>query len=92
MEEETNYDEGREEEDTPPVKKKQRTETMVLDDEEADLASALRPIRRTKQAESKFNDDETGSQDGGDSGVAVDDFSGDGAEFEENGVCLHFST
>lgn len=90
MEEETNYSEGHEEEDTPPVKKKQRMETMALDNEEADLASALRPIHMTKQAESKFNDDETGSQDGGDSGAAVDDFSGDGygAEFEDNGVCL----
>jgi hypothetical protein len=88
MQEETNEDEEDEEEDSPPTKRV-RSETMVLDDDEVEIASGLRPIRGTSQA--------AGSQDGGDSGVggesdAVEDDGDDGhiAGFEDNGVCLSF--
>jgi len=93
MEEETNGDEISEE-DSPPSKRR-RTETMVLDDEETKIASGLRPIPGISRAVSHFAEDETQSQDGGDSGAEkeegpVDDLCGDGldAGFKDNGVCL----
>lgn len=90
MEEETNEDEISEE-DFPPSKRR-RTEPMVLDDEETEIASGLRPIPGTSRAVSRFEEDETQSQDGSDSGVEKEGDAVDGvgldAGFQDNGVCL----
>jgi hypothetical protein len=90
MDEEGNESEGSHEEDSLP-KKKIRTEAMVLDAEETEIASGLRPIQGTSRTASQFEQDETGSQGGG-SGA---DVNGEGAGevddldngFEDNGVC-----
>lgn len=85
MDEEANEGEGSQEEDNPPTKRV-RTEAMVLDCDEVDIASGLRPIQGTSRA----------AQDKDDSGAEGDgersndfDFSGDGrgTGFEDNGVC-----
>jgi hypothetical protein len=93
MDEEINDEEGFEEEESPPAKRL-RTETIVLDEEEAEIASGLRPILGTERAAPQLEEDDTGSQNGGDSGEggAVEDLRGDGygAGFEDNGVCLSF--
>ena len=96
MDEETNGKEGSEEEDSPPAKRT-RTGTVVLDDEEAEIVSKLRPILHvgTSQAVSQLEERQTRSQDGGDSGAEIerdDDVSGDeyGGGLEDNGVCHSF--
>lgn len=93
MEEEAKEEEG-DEEDSPP-KKRVRTGIMILDEEEADIASGLRPIQKKRPSVSSLQEDMDGSQIGPDSGAengegTVDDHSGDGhgVLFENNGVRL----
>ena len=98
MEKESNGDEGDEEMDPPPAKRF-RTEAMILDEEEADIASGLRPVHETRKDVSHLEEDTTISQDlsfvGSEDelysegvGDAVNNYRGDGGtEFENNGVC-----
>ena len=92
-------DEEEEDEDeelyTQPSKK-QRTETMVLDEEEAEIASGLCPVHETSRGALQLEKDvdsagaESEGNGEGDGGVggAVDDYSGDrGTGFENNGAC-----
>jgi len=101
MDEELDDDEDSQEEVLPPAKRF-RKEPMVLDEEEAGIASGLRPICGTSEAASRLEQDETQSQDGDagapaevygegakQGGGVVDDFRGDGNDvgFSDNGVC-----
>lgn len=98
MEKESNRDEG-DEEMNPPSPKRFQTEAMILDEEEADIASGLRPIHETRKDVSHLEEDMTISQDldsvgtedelyGEGVGDAVNNYSGDGGtEFKNNGVC-----
>ena len=80
-----------------PSPKRRRTETMVLDEEEAEIASGFRPVHETRRDASQLEEDKTISHDvdsagaegeGGGVGGAVDDYSGDGGSgFENNGAC-----
>jgi len=94
-------DEDSQDEVFPPAKRV-RKEHMVLDEDEAGIASGLRPMLGTSEAASRFEQDETERQDGDagaqaevngggikQGGGAVDDFSGDGNDtgFSDNGVC-----
>jgi hypothetical protein len=95
MQEEANEDEENQDEDSPPSKKT-RTESLVLDDEEAKIASGLRESSRAASQLERYNrtqdgvsgmgeGDDEGSEQGG---SAVDDYSGDGVTgFEDNEVC-----
>ena len=58
--------EGSQEEDTPPAKRIQ-TEAMVLDADEVEIASGLRPI----QDETRSQDGDSGSNDFDDDGHTV---------------------
>jgi len=94
MEEEAKDDEDSEEEGSP-LKKRVRTGVMVLDNDEANIASSLRPIQRKRPSISPFQEGTDGNQNSGDSGKekeggTVDDYSGDGlgVVFENNGVRL----
>ena len=94
MEEEAKDDEDSEEEGSP-LKKRVRTGVMVLDNDEANIASSLRPIQRKSPSISLLQESTDGSQNSGDSGKekeegTVDDYSGDrlGVVFENNGVRL----
>lgn len=101
MEEEADDDEEDEELYSHPPKKR-RTEPMVLDEEEAEIASGLRPVHETRQDASQLQMNKTISEDvdsagaesegnveaNGGVGGAVDDYSGDGGTgFENNGAC-----
>jgi hypothetical protein len=95
MEEEINEDEGSQEDEDSPPSKRIRTETMVLDEEENEIASGLRPIHETSRVPSQLEQDKTRSQYGNsgsgsedEGGGGVDDHNGDGhTGFEDNGVC-----
>lgn len=88
---EAEADENDEEGFPPP--KRIRTEAVVLDDEESEIASGLRPI---SQVGSQLDQDvDSAGADGGgeeesDEGEGlVDDYSGEGHNgFEDNGVCF----
>jgi hypothetical protein len=90
MQEEANGDEENEEEDSRPSKKT-RNESIVLDEEEAQIASGLRESSRqvamdrarSEDVDSRMDadDDEQGEQ----VGAAIDDYGG--TEFDNNGVC-----
>ena len=100
MEEEADDDEEDELNSRPS--KKICTEAMVLDDEEAEIASGLRPLREASRDASQLEKDKTISEDvdsagaesegnaegNGGVGGAVDDYSGEGGTgFENNGAC-----
>ena len=70
-----------------PPSKKVRSETLVLDDEETEIASGLRPIKRRSAAIQSDEDDAgslNGNQNDGDidveGGDAVDDFRHDAVD------------
>lgn len=96
MEEEADEDEEDEGLHSPPHKKI-RTENIVLDEEEAEIASGLRPVHETRRDAPQLEEDMTMGQDvdsagsegeGGGGGGAVDDYNGDRSTgFENNGVC-----
>jgi hypothetical protein len=90
MEQEGNDDEGIQDEDIPHAKRI-RMEAMVLDADEIEIASGLRPISSIHRAVSHLPEDEARNQDG-DSGAQgegdMGDSNDDGAiGFEDNGVC-----
>lgn len=89
-EEEEDDNEGLEEEYRPT--KRIRSETMVLDAEEAQIASNLQPIHTTSGTVQPLDEDEIGMLDFEDEkeGGAVGDISGEhgAAVFEDNGVYL----
>jgi hypothetical protein len=82
-----------EEEGFPPPKRI-RTEAVVLDDEESEIASGLRPISRVgsqldQDVDSAGADGEGEGEESDQGEGAVDDYSGDGRNgFEDNGVCF----
>jgi hypothetical protein len=102
---EENDEENEDQEDDVHPRKRTRTKSMVLDDEEAEIASGLSLARpETRQDASQLELDRTRSQDVGSAGIddeneddvrggeqAGDDYSGDGhTGFEDNGVCPFF--
>jgi hypothetical protein len=92
MDEEANEDEG-DEDMCSPSPKRIRTEPLALDDEEAEIASGLRPVHGTSQVASQLEEDKTMGQDDDSAGAedeadAVNEYSGDGGTgFENNGAC-----
>lgn len=102
MEEEGDEDDINLEEESPPPKRI-RTETLVLDEDEAEIASGLRPLPETSRHATQLEKDKTTIEDAesagaesesnveGNGGVggAVDDYSGGGGTgFENNGACF----
>ena len=90
MQEESNGDEINEEEDSHPSKKT-RTESIVLDEEEAEIAFGLCESSRQVVVDRARSEDggsrkgEGDDEEGDQGGAALDDdYSG---EFENNGVC-----